>query len=88
MAKNNFKVKKDRKGTVFAAGKAKVKSDPIRPVDLLESVFHGETAALFAAFSKRGKKAAKAATKKERTFVRGVSGKVAMTEKAKSKKVK
>ena len=78
--------KAERKGAVFGAHKTKKQSDPIRPVDLLESVFHGGTKALFAALSRRGKNAAKVATKKERTFSRGVSGRLSMVEKpAKSK---
>jgi len=85
-------VKKARKGSVFASGEAKTKSDPIRPVDLLESVFHGDSKALFVALGPRGKKAAKVAGKvagkKERVFSRGFSGKVSVTERAAKSKVK
>ena len=88
MPKNNLNVKKSRKGVVFASDEAKTKSDPIRPADLLGTVFHNDDKALFAAFSKQGKKTAKAAANKERTFSRGVSGRVSVAEKTKAKKVK
>ena len=80
--------KAERKGAVFGARETKKQSDPIRPVDLLESVFHGDTGALFAALGPRGKNVAKVATKKERTFSRGVSGRLSMAEKAAKSKVK
>lgn len=88
MANKDIELKKGRKGTVFASGEAKTKDSPIRPVDLLESVFHGDTKALFSALSPRGKKVPKAASEKERTFSRGASGKVSMLEEAAKSKVK
>lgn len=88
MPKNNFKTKKARKGTVFASDEVMTKDSPIRPVDLLGAVFHNDDKALFAAFSRRGKKASKAAPEKERTFSRGASGKVSVVDKEKKQKTK
>lgn len=85
--------KKAKGGPHFGEPGEHKQSDPITPIDLLNTIFHNNPQALMHSFGKSGRKRKekflrdkKAGKTLKRTFSRNANGKVVMTEEVKNKK--